>query len=281
MHDARLTTVGTTRGRLSPASAFCLVSLLSLIGACAAAGPTGSAAVDQRSLAEYDLARDAFQNGKLREALEHVEKSLEIDADNAESAYLGAVILLGFCAIDEGSSDCRFDEAERFARRALDAQPDMRDARNTLGVVLVHLRKYDDAIAVLKPLANDILYPSPEKAWGNLGWAYLERGDVDPAIDALQRAVASQPLFCVGFFRLGLAYEKKGELGAAREALTRAVETDRPECQRIQDAFDARARVAQKQGLRTEARADFEKCRSIGSSTPTGRKCAAQLATMQ
>src|SRR5262249_9568601 len=155
--------------------------------------------------------------------LDHVQKALSFDEDNADAAYLGATVLLQFCAMDAGmqSSDCRFADAEKYAKQALKTNPDMRDAKNTLGVILIHEAKYDDAISVLKPLANDILYSSPEKAWGNLGWAYLERGNVDEAIDALRRAVAAQPLFCVGQYRLGLAFEKKGDEGAAREALTK------------------------------------------------------------
>lgn len=249
-----------------------------LITGCAAAqsGPQGT---DRQSLAEYDLARDAFENGRLREALDHVEKALELDEDNADAAYLGAIVLLGFCSADAGSSDCRFDEAERMARRALDANSEMRDAKNVLGVILVHEGRYDEAIAVLRPLAEDILYGSPEKSWGNLGWAYLRKGDNDHAIDALRRAIAAQPLFCVGEYRLGLAYEKRGELALAREAFTKAVETDQPDCRRLQDAFDARARVAEKQGLRDEARADLERCRDIAAATPVGQRCSAQLSS--
>jgi tetratricopeptide (TPR) repeat protein len=89
--------------------------------------------------------------------------------------------------------------------------------------------------------------------------------------------VAAQPLFCVGHYRLGLAYEKRGELPLARESFTRAVETEQPECQRLQDAFDARARVSERQGLREEARADLARCRDLAASTPVGQRCAAQL----
>jgi len=272
----------TPRAALAPLTGFAplaaLAALLSVAPACGATQP-GAQSGEQQSVAEYDLARDAFQNGRLREALDHVEKALELDDDNADAAYLGAVVLLGFCAGDARSSDCRFDEAEKMTRRALDANPDMRDAKNTLGVVLVHQKRYDEAITVLRPLAEDILYGSPEKSWGNLGWAYLLKGSNDLAIDALRRAVAAQPLFCVGQYRLGLAYEQRGELGLAREAFTKAVETDQPECQRLQDAFDARARVSGKQGLADEARADLTKCRDIAATTPVGQRCAAQLGT--
>jgi len=190
---------------------------------------------------------------------------------------LGAVIMMQFCAADARSSDCRFPDAERFARQAIEAAPEHRDAKNALGVILIHEKRYDEAISVLKPLANDILYATPENAWGNLGWAYLERGNLDEAIDALRRSIAAQPRFCVGNYRLGLAYERKGNLELSREALTKAVDTDMPECKRLQDAFSARARVSAKLGLESEARADLETCRNLSSATPTGQRCAREL----
>lgn len=250
--------------------------LLASAAGCGAASSVGPAD-EQKSLAEYDLGRDSFQNGRLREALEHAQKALKLNPDNADAAYLGVGVLLSFCAQDESSTDCRFKEAEALARKAIEASPEHRDAKNALGVILIHQKRYEDAIGVLKPLAHDILYASPEKAWGNLGWAYLERGDAEGAIDALRRAIAAQPLFCVGHYRLGLAYEKKGDLKLAREALTRAVDTDRPECKRLQDAWRARARVHAKQGAKAEARADFEKCRDLGTSTQAGHQCAEAL----
>ena len=236
-------------------------------------GPSGP--TDARSVAEYDVARDLFSRGQLREALTKVEESLDLDGGNAEAAYLGSVIMLAFCARDAGSSDCRFETAEAYARKALDANPEMRDAKNTLGVILVHQRRYDEAIGVLKPLAEDIFYGAPQNSWGNLGWAYLEKGQTDLAIDALRRAVAAQPNFCVGHYRLGLAFEKKGEIQAAREALVTAVEVDRPECQKLQDAWEGRGRVALRLGAADDARADFQHCAEIAPSSPVGRRCAA------
>jgi Tfp pilus assembly protein PilF len=280
--SARLLFAGTSSSAARSLAAFGLTVLgCAAAMGCGATGRGPVASPEQRSTAEYDLARDAFQNMRFREALDHVEKSLKLDEDNADAAYLGAVVLFQFCALDEGSSDCRVKEAEKYARKALAASPEHRDAKNALGVILIHEKRPEEAIAILKPLANDIIYPTPEKAWGNLGWAYLERGSLDEAIDALRRSVAAQPLFCVGHYRLGLAYEKKGDLGLSREALSKAVDTDRPECKRLQEAFSARARVLVKQGFKDDARADLQKCRELSSSTLVGQRCAVDLQTYQ
>lgn len=229
------------------------------------------------SQAEYGLANDAFQRGQYRQALDHVEKALERDDANVDAAYLGGMIMLVFCAQDDTSPDCRYERAEHYLRVALAADPEMRDAKNALGVVLVHQGRPDEAIEILAPLSKDMLYRSPEKAWGNLGWAYLEAGQIDEAIPALKRAVASQPLFCVGYYRLGLAYEKKGEYAAARQAFTRAVATEGGQCERLQAAFWGRARVESKLGRHAAVQKDLEKCRDLAAMTLVGKKCAARL----
>lgn len=289
MIDGRHSTEQGAFGRGSRATS---VSVLAAVIGCAVCAICGAGiagcvhgpatlAEEQQSVAEQDLAADAFKNSRLREAFDHVQRALKLNPDNGEAAYLGAMVLLGFCAADEASSDCRMKDAEAFARKALAASPDLRDARNALGVILVHEQRCDDAIAVLKPLTEDLVYASPESAWGNLGWAYLQRGSTAEAIDALNRAVAVQPLFCVGQYRLGLAYETKGDLPLAREAFTKAIDTDLPQCKRLQDAYSARARVLARQGLKAEARTDLTRCRDMGVQTRAGQKCAAQLQTYQ
>ncbi|MEM1034486.1 MAG: tetratricopeptide repeat protein [Myxococcota bacterium] len=228
--------------------------------------------------AEYGLANDAFARQKYRAALDHVERALERDETNAEAAYLGAMVMLVFCAQDETSTDCRYPRAEAFIRQALAAKPDMRDAQNALGVVLVHLDRPSEAVEVLEPLSRDMLYASPEKAWGNLGWALLEANRVDEAIPALKRAVAAQPLFCVGHYRLGLAYQRTKAFKAARQAFTRAVAIEEGQCGRLQVAFWERARVQKKLGHLDGMRSDLLRCRDLGKVTQVGKKCAARLA---
>lgn len=270
--------------RRAPTAASILLTLVAGLaagsgGGCASSNAGGPA--DPRSTAIYDVAREAFGKGQLREALAKVDEALDIDADNADASLLGSVVMLAFCARDDSSSDCRYEKAESYARRAVASNPQLRDAKNTLGVILVHEKRYDDAIQVLKPLAEDILYGSPEKSWGNLGWAYLEKGMANEAIDALRRSVAAQPTFCVGNLHLGQAYEKKGDLSAARDALTRALDTQRPGCDKLIDAFALRGRILQKQGNKESAIADFQKCRDLAPLSATGKRCDVDLKALQ
>ncbi|HEX3774002.1 MAG TPA: tetratricopeptide repeat protein [Polyangiaceae bacterium] len=249
-----------------------------LLGACSASNNSGPVARDpeRMSESEYDIARDLWlRRNQSREALAHALKAVDLDDGNADAAHLVALLYLDFCA--RGPAECRLAEAEKNARLALKDKPEFREAKNTLAVVLIHERRYADAIAVLKPLTEDILYQTPENAWGNLGWAYLEQGSLDPAIEALKRSVAAQPLFCVGSFRLGLAFERKQEFTSALDALTRALETEAPGCNALQDAFAARARVRLKLGDSASAQADLERCVALSGKTDSGKECSSML----
>ena len=97
-------TLPTRRRALLAATLLVTTGAAPLTGGCF--GPSGP--TDARSVAEYDVARDLFSRGQLREALTKVEESLDLDDGNAEAAYLGSVIMLAFCARDAGSSACRF-----------------------------------------------------------------------------------------------------------------------------------------------------------------------------
>lgn len=254
-----------------------LIALLVTAAHCTPArGGPGAQDPTRQAETEYDLSRDLWlRRGDPREALSHALKAIELDDQNAEAQHLVALLYLDFCA--RNSEECRIAEAERHARRSLELRADLREAKNTLGVILIHERRFREAIDVLRPLSEDILYQTPEKAWGNLGWAYLELGDADRAVDALRRSIAAQPLFCVGSYRLGLAYERKKEPKAALDALTRALETEAPECSRLQDAVAARARVRTTLQDVDGARADLSRCVELSSSTETGKNCRSML----
>jgi type IV pilus assembly protein PilF len=253
-----------------------ILGAILLTPGCSGSQRAGGVDPVRQSESEYDIARDLWlRRGQVREALEHALRAVDLDDENSEALHLVALLYLDFCA--RSPAECRLKEAEKAAQRALALKPDFREARNTLGVVLIHQRRPREAIAVLKPLSEDILYATPEKAWGNLGWAYFEAGEVDRAIDALRRSIAAQPLFCVGSFRLGLAYERRAEFASALAAFSRALETNAPECAQLQDAWWGRARVAEHLGQTDSIRADLERCIELSSSTGTGKNCRSML----
>src|SRR5450432_36898 len=254
------------------------LTLIALIFNCSSASGTGPGAHDpaRMSESEYDIARDLWlRRNQPREALAHALKAVDLDDSNSDAAHLVALLYLDFCS--RGPAECRLREAEKNAALAIKDRPDFREAKNTLAVVLIHEKRYADAIRVLRPLTEDILYQTPENAWGNLGWALLEQGSFDQAIDALKRSVAAQPLFCVGSFRLGLAFEQKQEFTSALESLTRALETEAPGCNSLQDAFAARARVRMKLGDLDSARADLDRCTTLSGKTDVGKECSSML----
>lgn len=253
---------------------------LLLLAAAASCGPKQVGDPVKVSRSEYDLAADLWtRQREPRQALEHALKAADLDRDNADAAHLVSLIFLEFCQ-NSRIGECRLGEAELYARRAIKAQTDNLPAQNTLAVILVHQKRYDEAIFILKPITTNILYGTPEIAWGNLGWAYLEKGDLPKAISALNRAVAAEPLFCVGNYRLGLAYHRSGQLASARDSLDRALETPAPGCSALQDAYLERAEVHAELGEREQARTDYDRCISLDKRSQTGERCTARLGAL-
>src|SRR5688572_3548700 len=127
--------------------------LLLALGACAPESKTpGGADPERMSDSEYDIARDLFlRQMKTRDALAHALKAVDLNPDNSEASHLVALIYLSLCSTKR--HECRLGEAEKYARMALVSKEDFREAKNTLGVILIHQRRYDAAVGVLKPLA--------------------------------------------------------------------------------------------------------------------------------
>jgi type IV pilus assembly protein PilF len=255
---------------------FFAVLAFAALGCASSSGGEGAKDPERMSDSEYDVARDLWlRRSSPREALEHALKAVELNEENADAAHLVALLYMDFCS--RSPNECRLSEAEKHARLALKARADYREAINTLGVILIHEQRYAEAIKVLKPLTEDILYQTPENAWGNLGWAQLESGQTDAAIESLRRSIAAQPLFCVGLYRLGLAYEKRRDDTAAAESLTRALETQAPGCNALQEGFAARARIELRLGNQEAAQADLTRCLELSRKTNAGKECSSML----
>ena len=270
---------------MRPLSFYPLVALLALSAGCAAAQGTDPdvprvGSESQQSIAEYDMGKDLWVNrGNPREGLKRILHAIELDDENYQASHAAGLIYLDFCQRSPG--ECRLGDAEKHALDALDNKPDFREARNTLGVIYIHQKRYKKALETLIPLTRDILYQTPEIAWGTLGWAYLEDGDVERAIEALNRSTAAEPAFCVGSYRLGLAYLRKKDPKAALLAFDRALQTDYEACQGLQVAYLERARAKLQLKQKEGAKTDLTECVRLDEKSANGRECETLLAKVK
>ena len=251
--------------------AMAMVVLATLLGC--GGGP--SAEEVDRSMREFTLAASLREEGNIPGALEHLRVATELDPDNAR-AYL----LLGYIHLERKD----WTRAEESLRRGIELLADQRDmaatlaeARNVLGVALIHQRRYDEAIPLLRQSAADMLNHAPWYAWGNLGWAYYEKGEYAEAKQALEEAVRVQPRFCLGHYQLGRTLFAMEQFDEAEEALTLALEADE-RCERFyQEAWALRGETRARLGRRDEAIADFERCVELGARTEVGESCERYL----
>ncbi len=257
-----------------------VLTLGASLSACASFSSKEKGDPIKMSKSEASLAADLWQRlGRTREALDHGLRAVEYDEENADAAHLVALLYLDFCRTSQ-IGECHLQEAEKHARNAIAHRENFLEAQNTLAVVLIHRKKYPEAAQLLVPITENILYGTPEVAWGNLGWVYIEMGKNKEAIRALRRAVAAQPLFCVGSFRLGVAYHRSGALESSLEALDRALETDAAGCNKLQDAFFERAQVQVALGAQEDARSDLDRCIELAKTSDTGRRCESLLGSL-
>lgn len=238
---------------------------------------TGVHSPERQSESEYDLAVDTYHKQDYRQALDHVLKAVELNEENAKANKFAAELYVLFCDKGEDLSgpDCHMDLAEKYARQAVKADDKFNDAKNTLASVYILEKKYKEAIEIYAGIVKDPTYETMYLAWGNLGWAQIQAGQLDEGIRSLKNST-TEPRFCVGFYRLGVAYEKKGDYQASLNAYTQALGNEA--CQKLQDGFAGRARVELALGKAQDARGDLEKCKEIAAESKAGKACGKELA---
>ncbi len=122
----------------------------------------------------------------------------------------------------------RLDLSARHLRRAVELAPDFTEARNNYARVLIELTRYDQAIAELKTVLNDLTYGDPAKAWVNLGMAYFRKGDYGMAKEKFSQAVQINRDHCLGQTLYGRSLLELKQFEAAAHALDNAVVICRP-----------------------------------------------------
>lgn len=209
----------------------------------------------------YNLGVQAQQAGNIQEALGEYQRAVELDPDNAEAQNaLGLVLHLSFR---------RPAEAIEHYQKALEVRPTFSEARTNLGNVYLDQGQYDAAIKIYEQVLNDMLYPTPFIAQGNMGWAYYKKGDTEKALENIKAAVTLNPNFCLGFKNLGLIYEQTGK---TEEACTQFSHY-REQCPEVADAYLREGVCLAKKGEADAAKERFETCVTKATQAAVKEEC--------
>ncbi|HEX3504579.1 MAG TPA: tetratricopeptide repeat protein [Xanthobacteraceae bacterium] len=186
--------------------------------------------------AEHLLGVIAHQNGKLGEAIEHVQRAVKLAPQVALfHANLGEMQRLGGrpkLAVEEARRALEieprmpaalsnlgvalyelkdYEEAARAQRKAIAAAPNFAEAHSNLGNALHAVRKFDEAIAAYRRAIA--LKPDYADGWANLGTTLHHSGSFDEGIAALRRAIALAPHHANAHSGLGILLLMRGEFG--------------------------------------------------------------------
>jgi len=253
--------------------------------ACAAHVPVDPETSEKR----YLLGADLYGKGLIAPALEELLKAVQLNPDNADAHNLIGIVYLrkgvetedlatrSQCLrgealkLEKQGADAEFGKAEKEFREAVRIRADFSDAYNNLAVVAQHFGRFDEAITAAEKALSNIVYRDPYAAQGNLGQAYLSKGDLVRAAAALRKALFDQPKFCVGHYRLAQVYKLEGEVDHAREELELVfAEKTCP----IQEAYHLGGLLALKAGDRQRAEVLLARCQALAPKSCLAKECS-------
>ena len=134
------------------------------------------------AVAHNNLGNALVQEGKVDEAIPHLQKALQIRPEFAEARFN-----LGLAISQKGG----VDEAIVQFQEALKIKPDFAEAHYILGNALRQIGKVDEAISHFQKALE--IMPDFAEAHNNLGTALRQKGRVDEAIFHYQKALEIMP----------------------------------------------------------------------------------------
>lgn len=160
----------------------------------------------RRDFAKYGVA--FLMSGYPDQALPYLEEVLRRHPDNGRVWALAGQIHL--------QAD-RFQEAEKYYRKAVDQGNDTPEAAYGLGKSLARLGRYDEARAYLQQAIK--ARPDFGDAINDLGTLYMQQGKVDDAIAAFRYGVQVAPDEDILYLNLGRTLTRLGRYDETRQVM--------------------------------------------------------------
>jgi type IV pilus biogenesis/stability protein PilW len=155
----------------------------------------------RRSTTRTDLGTAYLKEGNAPDAVEALREAASLNPQNAT-----AWERLGLAYMASNAHELS-EEAFQRAIRLGSAEEPARVSHN-YGLLLVKMKRYDDAIAAFDATLSDLTYRTPAKALNSKGFTLYTMGKYDEAIEVLSEAVRAVPALCPARFHRGLAYLK-------------------------------------------------------------------------
>ncbi|MBL7828426.1 MAG: tetratricopeptide repeat protein [Saprospiraceae bacterium] len=157
----------------------------------------------QNAEAFYMAGRVALDKGDTLAAVSSFEKSVNIDAENADAwVFLGRIF-----------SNRNNPKAIQFFDNALRVDSTYLEAREFKGAFYKRRGEFEQAFQIYR----DIILRNPDysNAYFDMGMIYLEQDSLPNAYTHFDLAIKTDPIFVKAYYYRGLAAEKQGNTAAA------------------------------------------------------------------
>jgi type IV pilus biogenesis/stability protein PilW len=189
---------------------FPLTVAIAAILACASPSPERRKEASSR----MQMGMTYLEQRNLPSAMRELTKASELDPENPEID-----MALGLAYQARGD----LGKAGEYFREAIGKKPDYAEAHNNLGIVLSQQGKGDDAIREFDAAASNVLYPTPEWAYYNMGEEYRRRKDPAKAEEMYRRSIRMNDRYVDAYLRLAFLQADRGRGADAARTLEACV----------------------------------------------------------
>lgn len=194
-------------------TALILIICLNLM-ACASSQKKLERAREKDPEYQYNLSLVHLRNGDFDEAIKILNKAIALKPN-----YNHALCTLGLAYSMKGE----FQESINHLKKCLNVDPSMTEAHNYLGVAYQELGFLEEAEKEFKIAILDTNYKSRELPYYNLARIYLSRGNLQEALDHIERALLFNADFRLAHNLRGMILERQLKYAEAIESYQKAL----------------------------------------------------------
>lgn len=198
---------------MKPKTALILIICLNLM-VCASSQKKLRKAREKDPEYQYNVSLVHLRNGNLDEAIRTLNKAIALKPD-----YNHALCTLGLVYSMKGE----FKQSINYLQKCLDIDPSMTDAHNYLGVAYQELGFLEEAEKEFKIAVMDTNYKSRELPYYNLARIYLSKGDLEEAMEHIDRSLLFNPNFRLANNLKGMILERQLKYSEAIECYKKAL----------------------------------------------------------